>query len=157
MTWKAVVPDQPFDYSFLENTFDKELRIIEDVFVGLKYFSMLTAIIACLGLYGLVCFSAEQRTKEIGIRKVYGASVRRIMMMQCKSFAGLILLANAIAFPLVYLTMIAILANLPYPIKISWDYFVSTAILSFVLALLAVGYRAYRAATANPVDSLRYE
>jgi len=66
-------------------------------------------------------------------------------------------LANAIAFPLVYLTMIAILANLPYPIKISWDYFVSTAILSFVLALLAVGYRAYRAATANPVDSLRYE
>ena len=113
--------------------------------------------IACLGLFGLASFTTEKRTKEIGIRKALGASVLEIIWLLSKEFTRWVLLANIIAWPLAYFAMNKWLQNFAYRINLGLGTFVMAALLALVIALLTVGYQVVKAATANPVGTLRYE
>ena len=113
--------------------------------------------IACLGLFGLASFMAEQKTKEIGIRKTMGASVNNIVRSLFKQFTRWVLLSNIIAWPLAYLLMKAWLQNFAYHTNIKWWIFPVSALMALCIALLTVSIQAVRAANANPVDSLKYE
>jgi putative ABC transport system permease protein len=121
------------------------------------YFSFLAVLIGCLGLFGMASFTAEQRTKEIGIRKVLGASVPGIIRLLAKEFMLLVILANLIALPVAYFAMNRWLQGFAYRMDIHAWVFVLSAALSLTIALVTVSYQAVRAALANPVDSLRYE
>ena len=122
-----------------------------------SYFTFLAILIACLGLFGLASFTAEQRTKEIGIRKALGASVSEIIFLLSKEFTRWVLVANIIAWPLAYFAMNRWLQNFANRINIGIGTFILAALLALVIALLTVGYQAVRAARANPVEALRYE
>jgi len=155
--WKNFEPGYPVIYRFtdelLNDLYTSEKRI-ETLF---RYFSSLAIFIACLGLFGLASFTAEQRTKEIGIRKTLGASVSGIILLLSKEFTKWILVANIIAWPIAYIAMNRWLQNFAYRIDIGLGTFVLAALLALVIALLTVGYQAVKAAKANPVDALRYE
>ena len=120
-------------------------------------FSLLAIFVACLGLLGLASFTAEQRTKEIGIRKVLGASVPGIMLLLSKEFVKLVLIANIIAWPIAYYIMGDWLQNFAYRTHIEADTFVLGGLLALAIALLTVSYQALRTAMANPVDALKHE
>jgi len=120
-------------------------------------FSLLSVVIACLGLFGLASYAAEQKTKEIGIRKVLGASVPGIVTLMCREFLVLIGLANLIAWPVAYFAAKDWLNNFAYRTQIPAVFFIGALIISLVIGLMTVIYKAIRAASANPVESLRYE
>ena len=122
-----------------------------------KQFSSLAILIACLGIFGLVSFTAEQRTKEIGIRKVLGASVSGIIMNLLKGFTKWIVLANVIAWPIAYYFMNKWLQNFAYQMNLNVWAFIFAGLATLAIALLTVSYQAIKAATASPVDSLRSE
>jgi putative ABC transport system permease protein len=123
----------------------------------LNLFALLTIFIACLGLFGLATYTAEQRTKEIGIRKVLGASVSQVTNMLSKEFLKLVLIACVIAFPLSWWAMHTWLQDFVYRINISWWVFVLAAVVAMLIALFTVSFQAIKAALANPVESLRTE
>ncbi len=156
-TWKRVSPGRPFDYYFLDESF-RNLYIAEtrlrSIVLG---FTIVGVFIACLGLLGLVSQSVVQRTKEIGIRKVLGASIGGIVTLLTKDLLKLVLLANLIAWPLAYYMMSKWLQSFAYKIDIGVADFFIAGLLAVVLACLTVGLHAVRAALANPVDSVRYE
>jgi putative ABC transport system permease protein len=156
-TWKEFSPGFPFDYHFIDELVDSQYKNEERLAKTIGYFAVLGIFIACLGLFGLASFLAEQRTKEIGVRKVLGASVGRILMLQSKEFSRWVLAGNVVAWPLGYYAMNLWLADFAYRTDISVWSFLTAAVLALSIALLAVGYQSIRAATANPVDSLRYE
>jgi putative ABC transport system permease protein len=118
---------------------------------------MLAILVACLGLFGLASFSAEQRTKEIGIRKVLGASVSGIVLFFSREFTKWVLAANVIAWPVAYFVMNRWLQHFAYRTRIGFGIFILAALLTFVIAFITVSYQSIKAAVANPVDSLRYE
>jgi putative ABC transport system permease protein len=120
-------------------------------------FSVLAVCIACLGLFGLTAFTVSQRTKEIGIRKVHGASIPSIILMLSKDFTKWVLLAIIIACPIAYLAMTRWLQNFAYRTQLGWSAFVISGLLAIVIAILTVSYQSIKAARANPIDSLRYE
>jgi putative ABC transport system permease protein len=120
-------------------------------------FTMMAIFVGCMGLFGLAAFSAEQRTKEIGIRKVLGATMFNIMGLLSKRFVILILVASVIAFPVAWWAMNKWLQDFPYRITISWWMFAVTAVAALVIALITVSFQAIKAALANPVKSLRTE
>ena len=123
----------------------------------LKYFTVLAIFIACLGLFGLASFTAEQRTKELGVRKVLGASVTGLVLLMSKEFAKWVLIANLIAFPIAYFVMNNWLQSFAYRINLTIWIFLATAGVAFVIALLTVSYQSIKASLANPIESLRYE
>jgi len=148
---------QPFDYFFLDDAFDalyrKEMRTGE-IF---RIFAFLSIFIACLGLLGLTGFVVERRIKEIGIRKVLGASVPRLMALLTKEFAALVLIANLLAWPIAYFAMKKWLDNFAYRIGISvWIFLGATAGALFI-ALITISFQTARVALTNPVNTLRYE
>ena len=155
--WHRFYPSLPFEYSFLDEEFNNmyvaEKRLAETFSV----FSFISIFIACLGLLGLAMFITEQRTKEIGIRKVIGASVWNIVNMLTKTFAQWVLVANILAWPIAWYAMHKWLQNFAYRIDMRWWMFVLAGGIALVIALLTVIWQAVRAATANPVESLRYE
>jgi ABC-type antimicrobial peptide transport system permease subunit len=155
--WKNFEPGYPVIYRFtdelLDDLYTSEKRI-EKLF---RYFSILSIFIACLGLFGLASFTAEQRTKEIGIRKALGASVSEIIFLLSKDFTKWVIVANIIAWPMAYYAMNRWLQNFAYRINIGIGTFTLAALLALVIALLTVGYQAVRAARVNPVEALRYE
>jgi len=155
--WEEFAPNYPLVYSFLDEDSDKLYKSEQRLGKIFVYFSALSIFIACLGLFGLTLFAAEQRTKEIGIRKVLGASVPRIVFLLSKEFTKWVLLANIIAWPIAYYAMSRWLQNFAYRISIEPWIFVLAAALSFVVALLTVSYQAIKAALANPAEALRYE
>jgi putative ABC transport system permease protein len=155
--WNRLAPNFPFVYSFLDEDFDKLYRSEERLGRIFIYFSLLSIFIASLGLIGLASYSAEQRTKEIGIRKILGASVSNIVLLLSKEFTRWALLANIIAWPLAYVIMSGWLQNFAYRAGIGLGTFLLTAILTFLIALVSVGFQSLRAALADPVKSLRYE
>ena len=155
--WKELDPDRPFNYLFLDDSLDSLYRQEERLRTITFYFSFLAVLIGCLGLFGMASFTAEQRTKEIGIRKVLGASVPGIVRLLAKEFLLLVILANLIALPVAYFAMNRWLQSFAYRMNIRVWAFVLTAALSLFIALITVSYQAIRAALANPVDSLRYE
>ena len=120
-------------------------------------FAVLAIFIACLGLFGLATYMAEQRTKEIGVRKVLGASVSNIVSMLSKDFAKLVLIAAVIAFPIAWFAMNKWLQDFAYRINIGWWIFIAAAVITLLIALATVVFQAIKAAVANPVKSLRTE
>jgi ABC-type antimicrobial peptide transport system permease subunit len=155
--WNKFAPEYPFEYHFLNEDFEeiyKRERQMGEVF---RYFTFLAVFISCLGLFGLASFMAEQRTKEIGIRKVLGASVSGITILLSKEFTKWVLVANIIAWPVAYFAMNKWLQGYAYRVKFSLLTFVLAGVLALVISILTVSYQAIRAALANPVDSLRYE
>jgi putative ABC transport system permease protein len=158
-TWNQIYPNLPMDYYFLDSVFERQYRSEERLQRLFGYFSGLAIFIACLGLFGLASFAAEQRTKEIGIRKVLGSSVSGIVGLLSKEFTWLVLAANIIAWPIAYLVSRAWLGNFAYRININsqFGYFIAATILALLIAWLTVSFQAIRAAHTNPVDSLRYE
>jgi putative ABC transport system permease protein len=155
--WKSMYPNNPFENFFLDTEFDQQYRSDEQVGKIFSIFTLLGLFIACLGLLGLSSFTAESRTKEIGIRKVFGASIAGIVIMQSKNFTKWVLLANVIAWPLAYYIMSRWLKNFAYRTDINIMIFVLSGLLVLAIALLTVSFQSIRAARANPVDSLRYE
>jgi len=153
--WKTMAPSQPFDYSFMDEDFNKlyitEQRIGQ-IFITFAVFAIL---IACLGLFGLVTYAAEQRTKEIGIRKVLGAGVVNIVTMISKDFLKLVLIASVIAFPFAWWAMNKWLQDFAYRVNIAWWVFALAGITAVTIALLTTSYQSIKAAMANPVKSLR--
>jgi len=119
--------------------------------------SGMAVLLACMGLFGLAAFSTERRTKEIGVRKVLGASVSRIVILLSWMFAKLVLIANLIAWPAAYFVMRNWLDNFAYRTDLSWWVFIAGGGTTLLIALLTVGYHALRAAVSNPIEALRYE
>ncbi len=155
--WRQLDPAHPFEYSFLDETFDQLYRSEEKVGQVFTVFSALAIFIASLGLFGLALFMVEQRTKEVGIRKILGASVGRIFVLISKEFALLILLANVLAWPLAYYFMSRWLQNFAYRVGIHpWIFFLSAA-AAFAIAMLTISLQVLKAALAHPAGSLRYE
>ena len=155
--WASMVPAQPFNYTFMDADFENVYTAEQRTGKLFITFAVFAILIGCLGLFGLVTYAAEQRIKEIGVRKVLGASVSGIVTMLSKDFAKLILIASLIAFPIAWWTMHKWLQSFAYRITISWWVFVLAGVTALVIALLTVSFRAIRAAIANPVKSLRTE
>lgn len=156
-TWGKILPNYPFDYQFIDQRIDQMYSDWEKLSTLLKYFAFLAILIACLGLFGLASFTAEQRTKEIGVRKVLGASVLGIVMLLSKEFVKWVLVANIIAWPISYFVMKNWLQSFAYRIDIRVDIFIFSGLLALIIALVTVSYQAFKAARANPVNALKYE
>jgi len=155
--WKEVYPEYPFEYRFLDDTIQSQYRSEQAIGKIVTVFTVLALFISCLGIFGLSSYTAEQRTKEIGIRKVLGATVSSIVKHISKEFVILVIIANVIIWPLAYIIMNRWLQSFAYRISIGWWTFVLAGIAVLVVSLLTVIWQIIRAATANPVDSLRYE
>ena len=157
VVWKRFNPEYPFQYDFLDDRIAEQYRNEERMMQMFGYFSLLAIFIACLGLFGLASFMAEKRTKEIGIRKVLGASLANIMVLLSKEFTLLVLVGNIIAWPLAYFAMHGWLNNFAYKTGIGWIVFVLAGLLTFMISLLTVSYQAIRAALTDPAVAIRYE
>jgi putative ABC transport system permease protein len=155
--WKLVAADQPFTYSFMDDDFNKTYKSEQQTGRIFISFAIFAIFIACLGLFGLVTYAAEQRTREIGIRKVLGASVSGIVGMLSKDFLKLIIIAMLIAFPVAWFGMNKWLQSFAYRISITWWVFAIAAGMALLIALLTVCLQAIKAAIANPVKNLRTE
>ena len=155
--YKAAAPGMPFKYEFLDEAFDDMYRQERRVSKVALAFALLAIIIACLGLFGLATYIAEQRTKEIGIRKVLGASVTNIVKMLSKDFVKLVMLAFIIATPIAWWFMSKWLEDFAFRIELKWWIFVVTGIVALLIALITLSFQAIRAAIANPVKSLKAE
>ncbi|MGH7497213.1 MAG: ABC transporter permease, partial [bacterium] len=155
--WRAVEPNLPFDYSFLDAGFDQMYRAEQHLGRVFGTFSFLAIFIACLGLFGLASFTAEQRTKEIGVRKVLGATVSGIVLMISKDFTKLVLIAIVVATPIAYYLMNRWLQDFAYRTEVGGWVIASAGGLALVIALATVSTQAIKAALANPVEALRYE
>lgn len=156
-TWKKFVPNYPFEYSFLDEEFESLYRAEQRTKKIFSYFSFLAMFISCLGLFGLSSFTAERRTKEIGIRKVLGASVPGIMRLLNKEFLFLIAVSNLIAWIFSYFIIKKWLQNFAYHIELGWYFFVISGLLAMFFALVVVSIQSSKVAFQNPVESLRYE
>ncbi|MBN1273045.1 MAG: ABC transporter permease [Candidatus Aminicenantes bacterium] len=154
---KQFDPNRPFEYFFLDDSFDAQYRSEEQLSRIFSYFAILAIFIACLGLLGLASYAAEQKTKEIGIRKVLGASVPDIMILLSKQFTKWVLMANVLSWPIAYYSLHIWLQGFAYRTNITWSAFILSALISFGIALLTVLYQTTHAAVADPVKSLRYE
>jgi len=155
--WASVYPDYPFEYQFLDDHFadvykaDNQVSQIVGILAGLAIF------ISCLGLFGLASHSAEKRIKEIGVRKVLGASVQRIVLLLSGNFLKLVLIANLIAWPLAWYAMYKWLSGFAYRIDITWLIFAIVALVSVLIAVITISFQSIKAAITNPVKSLRSE
>ena len=156
-TWNEVNPGKPFSYDFLDQDFQSQYEADEKRGQIFTVFSLLTVVIACLGLLGLAAYTTEQRAKEISIRKVVGASISNIISLIYRDFLILIALATLIAFPLAYLFMDGWLQTFAYQTEIKWITFVASALLTLVVTMSAISFHTLRAAMSNPVDSLKSE
>ena len=155
--WKAMAPGQPFSYAFMDEQFNNMYRTEQRISQISVTFAILAILIACLGLFGLVTYAAEQRIKEIGIRKILGASVLNLVAMLSKDFLKLVIISAVIAFPVAWWAMHKWLQDFAYRIQIEWWIFITAGLVAILIALLTVSFRAIRAALTNPVKNLRTE
>ena len=155
--WKRMNPNEPFEYSFMDQDFYKNYQADERLESIVQYFTIIAILISCLGLFGLAAFSAEQRIKEIGVRKVLGASVGSIISLLSKDFLKLVGIAILIASPVAWFAMNKWLQDFAYRTNIGWQVFLLTSAIALCIALLTVSFQAIRAAIMNPVKSLRTE
>ena len=155
--WKNHLPELPFEYHFLDDEFDKMYK--SDIRTGnlFNVFSVIAIFISCLGLFGLVTYTAETKTKEIGIRKVLGASISDIVTMLSKEFVILVCIAMLVAFPLAYYWLDRLLQDYAYRISIDWWVFALAGIITILLTLITVGWQAVKAAKNNPVKAIKVE
>jgi len=155
--WEKISPERPFDFFFLDESFDSQYRAEERFGTIALYFGLLAILIGCLGLFGMSSYTIEQRTKEIGVRKVLGATASGIVLLLSTEFTRWVLVANVIAWPVAYLLADRWLQSFAYRIGLSWTTFVLAGCVSLLIALITVSFQAIRAALANPVETLRYE
>lgn len=155
--WQPFFPDQAFEYSFLDSNLDALYAAEQRMAEIIGIFALLAILTACLGLFGLVAFTAERRTKEMGLRKVLGASVSSLVVLLAQSFARLVAIAFLIAAPLTYFVMNDWLGGFAYRIDVGLGTLIIAGLAACLIALATVSYQALRAARANPVDALRYE
>ena len=155
--WNMFFPDTPFEYHFLDEAYDKLYRSEQRMGILFNYFTVLAILISCLGLFGLASFMAEKRTKEIGIRKVLGASLSGIIMLLNKQFTKWVLIANFISWPIAYYAMSKWLQGFAYRINLGIWTFALAALIALVIAVMTVSYQSVKAALNNPANSLRYE
>ena len=155
--WSLFFPDLPFAYAFLDENIDRLYR--SEVAIGyvIGVFAMVAVFLACLGLFALVSFTAEQRTREIGIRKSLGASVHRMLALLSGEFVGLVLLANVFAWPAAWLSMQRWLESFAYRAEVGWGVFFLAGGLALLITVLTIGYHVTRTALANPAEVLRSE
>jgi putative ABC transport system permease protein len=156
-SWHKLNPNEPFEYSFLDEDFQKNYEAEDRLASIVGYFTVIAILISCLGLFGLATFSAEQRIKEIGVRKVLGASVSGIVALLSKDFLKLVAISVLLASPIAWWIMHRWLQDFAYRTNISWTVFAITTVLALLIALITISFQAIRAAIANPVKSLRTE
>jgi putative ABC transport system permease protein len=156
-TWAGFSPDLPLDYIFLDSIYNQLYSNEIQAQTLLQIFSGLAIFIACLGLLGLASFMAEQRRKEIGIRKVFGASAGNIYSLLSREFIKWILIANVIAWPVSWWALDNWLNNYAYRVPLSWWFFILSGAITFTITMLIISYQGLKSAVANPVDSIRYE
>lgn len=155
--WEQFVPSRPFDLKFVDDTVRAQYEKDQQLGQIILSFTVLAIAIGCLGLFGLASYLAEKRTKEIGIRKVLGADVQRIVFLLSKEYLRIVLVANLIGWPLAYFIMDKWLAGFAYRIGLGWYYFAVSGIIAIAVALITVSYQSLRAAFSNPIKALRYE
>ncbi|HTE31027.1 MAG TPA: FtsX-like permease family protein, partial [Chryseolinea sp.] len=155
--FKKIIPNAPFDYKFADSEFATKFAAESRIGQLSAFFAILAIFISCLGLFGLASYVAEQRTKEIGVRKVLGASVFSIWKMLSKDFVALVIISMAIVTPITYYFMHRWLQNYQYRTTIQWRVFISAGIGAIIITLLTVSYQSINAALSNPVNSLRSE
>jgi len=155
--WQKEFPDRSFEYEFLDDHFAEVYRADKQVSNIVGILAALAIIISCLGLFGLASYSAERRIKEVGIRKVLGASVQNIVLMLSKDFLKYVLIAAIIAWPLAWFSIYKWLQDYAYRINISWWIFLLSVIIALLIAFVTISFQAFRAAVTNPVKNLRTE
>jgi len=155
--WQVFVPEAPLEYSFLEEDLQALYHTEQTTGRLFVVFSALAIFIACLGLFGLASFTTAQRTKEIGIRKVLGASQATLVRLLTQDFVKLVLVANIFAWPVAYFVMNSWLQNFAYRINVGWEGGLWAGSMALLIAMLTVSTQAIQAATANPITALRYE
>ena len=155
--WQGIAGSLPFEYHFLDETYDALYKAEMHTGRLILVFTIVSIFIVVLGLFGLSSFSIIKRTKEIGMRKVLGATVTSLVSLLSKDFVKLVLIANLLAWPIAYYAMNKWLQNFAYRIEMSWWIFLLAGVLALFIALLTVSYRAIKVVTANPIESLRYE
>jgi putative ABC transport system permease protein len=156
-TWKKLVNDTPFEYSFLDESLQKQYSEDKKVSRVISSFTFIAMLISCLGLYGLSSYMAERRFKEIGVRKVMGANVRQIVGLMSTEFVKLIAIAFVISVPLAWYAMDKWLESFAYHIPVDFSIFVYAGAGALIVALITVSFESIKAATANPINSLRNE
>ncbi len=156
-TWDHFTGAQPFEYFFMDSFFENLHKSERRTSQFFTIFAALAIFIACLGLFGLAAFTAEQKTKEIGVRKVLGASITSIVSILLKQFTKWVILANIIAWPIGYFIMKSWLQNFAYHIDIRIGYFLLSGLITLLIAITTVSYQAVNAAIKNPVNALNYE
>jgi len=155
--WSNFNPVHPFEYSFLDQDLNQSYNNDQKIGNVFGYLSVLAIFISCLGLFGLATFSAEQRTKEIGIRKVFGASPSKIAAMLSNDFLKFIIISNFLAWPIAYYFMEKWIQTYAYRINIGLDVFILAAVITLTISILTIGFQVAKSAISNPVDALRYE
>lgn len=155
--WEEIFPAYPFEYYFLDSYFNREYQSEDKASKMFTMFTFLGIIIACLGLFGLASFTAEKKTKEIGVRKVLGATTTELIVLLSKEIVKWVLFANFIAWPVVYLVMNLWLKNFAYRINVTIGILAASAFIALAIALVTTSYQSIKAAYANPVDALKYE
>ncbi len=155
--WSESYPDRPFNISFLDQVIERQYQSQNNLLKILPFLTGFAVFIACLGLFGLASFVVERRTKEVGIRKVLGASVQQVVLLISGDFMKLLLIANFIAWPVAFLYLKDWLSNFNYHIPLSWSFFLGAGLLVMLIAFFTVGLKVVKGARSNPVDSLRYE
>jgi putative ABC transport system permease protein len=153
--WKERVPYRPFEYHFLDEDYNALYKVETRTSQLFGVFSTTAILLACLGLFALAAFTAVQRTKEIGIRKVLGASLYNIASLLSVDFLKLVLIAELLAFPLAWWGMHRWLQDFAYRINVNWWVFASAGLLAILIAILTISFQAIKAALANPVKSLK--
>ena len=155
--WKYAFPTIPFEYFFLDTFYDEMYKTEKGMGTIISYFTLLAILIACLGLFGLASYMTEQRTKEIGIRKVLGASVRKIVATLSREFILLGVVANVLAWLPAWYFLNRWLDTFIYRTGLSWWLFVLSGLLSLFIALMVVGLQSYLAGRMNPIDYIKGE
>jgi putative ABC transport system permease protein len=156
-TWKSLIHNTPFEYSFLDQTIQKQYDEDRRVSKIISSFGIIAMIICALGLYGLSSYMAERRFKEIGIRKVMGASIPQIVVIMSAEFIKLVLIAFVIAVPVAYYGMTKWLEGFAYKVSIGWFVFALAGLVAFAIALVTISFESIKSAMRNPIDSLRSE
>jgi putative ABC transport system permease protein len=155
--WNKFSPGYPLDYQFMDESYGKMYKSEEKLSSLLWIFAVMAIVVGCMGLFALAALSAEQRTKEIGIRKVLGANVFNIVGLLSKNFLLLVLIASIIAFPIAWWAMNKWLQDFPYRITITWWVFAIATLAALIIALITVSFQAVKTALTDPVKNLRTE
>ncbi|MBD3415061.1 MAG: FtsX-like permease family protein [Candidatus Aminicenantes bacterium] len=156
-TWKDAAPGQPFLFSFLDQDVNQQYQEIKHWSRIVGYASGFGVVIACLGLFGLAALSVSRRVKEIGVRKVLGATTTNIVFMLSSEYVKIVVLANIIAWPLSYFSISLWLQDYAYRVNISLFKFILASVVALIIALVTVSYQSIKAGLKDPVESIRYE